>query len=72
MNKFYLRLLAACLLSLCAFTLQAQQTQIVGGGNTTISNAPYQVYIEAGSGRCGGVIIAPNWILKYGNHFYCP
>lgn len=38
-------------------------TKITGGTTTTISEFPWQVYYISGNFRCGGTIIANNWIL---------
>ena len=37
--------------------------KIMGGTNASISDFPWQVYFIAGDYRCGGSIIADNWIL---------
>lgn len=38
-------------------------TKITGGTTTTITEFPWQVYYISGNFRCGGTIIANNWIL---------
>lgn len=40
-----------------------EETKITGGTTTTISAFPWQVYYISGNFRCGGTIIANNWIL---------
>lgn len=39
------------------------EVKITGGTNALISDFPWQVYLIAGDYRCGGSIIADNWIL---------
>ena len=39
------------------------EVKIMGGTNALISDFPWQVYLIAGDYRCGGTIIADNWIL---------
>lgn len=42
--------------------------RIVGGQNTTIENAPYQISLQAyGSHNCGGSIISKEWIITAGH-----
>jgi secreted trypsin-like serine protease len=54
--------------------LKEPVTKIVGGTATSISEFPWQVYYKSGNYRCGGTIIAPNWVLtaahctEDGNH----
>ncbi len=43
--------------------LRSEAVKITGGTNALITDFPWQVYVEAGNLRCGGSIIAPNWIL---------
>lgn len=43
--------------------LRSEVTKITGGTTASISDFPWQVYIVAGNVRCGGSIIAPDWIL---------
>ncbi|MDF2185323.1 serine protease [Grimontia hollisae] len=37
--------------------------RVVGGTTASISDAPWQAFIRVGSYFCGGVVIAPRWIL---------
>ena len=39
------------------------QVKIIGGTTASISDFPWQVYFISGDFRCGGTIIADNWIL---------
>lgn len=39
------------------------QVKITGGVNASITDYPWQVFLEAGNFTCGGAIIANNWIL---------
>jgi hypothetical protein len=43
--------------------VRSEVNKIVGGTNALISDFPWQVYYISGSFRCGGSIIADNWIL---------
>jgi hypothetical protein len=43
--------------------IRLPETKITGGTGTTISEFPWQVFVEAGNLICGGSIIANNWIL---------
>jgi V8-like Glu-specific endopeptidase len=43
--------------------IRQEVTKITGGTSTTISEFPWQVYVVSGNLRCGGSIIAPNWIV---------
>jgi secreted trypsin-like serine protease len=38
-------------------------TKITGGSDATISEFPWQVYLESGNFLCGGSIIADNWVI---------
>jgi V8-like Glu-specific endopeptidase len=38
-------------------------TKITGGSDATISDFPWQVYLEAGNFSCGGSIIANDWVI---------
>jgi hypothetical protein len=39
------------------------QSKIIGGTDASISDFPWQIYLRAGSYRCGGSIIAPGWVI---------
>jgi secreted trypsin-like serine protease len=43
--------------------LRTEVTKITGGTTASISDFPWQVYVIAGNVRCGGSIIAPDWIM---------
>jgi hypothetical protein len=43
--------------------IRDSETKIIGGTNASISDFPWQVYFISGDYRCGGTIIADNWIL---------
>jgi hypothetical protein len=43
--------------------IRESEAKIIGGTNASISEYPWQVYFIAGDYRCGGSIIADNWIL---------
>jgi len=55
------------ILNLVAITAFSQKekvdSKITGGTTASISDFPWQVYYISGSLRCGGSIIADNWIL---------
>lgn len=38
-------------------------TKIVGGTTASISEFPWQIYLEAGDYLCGGSIISPGWVV---------
>ncbi|XP_058122552.1 trypsin-7-like [Anopheles ziemanni] len=61
-------LLTIFLLTLLSFVLATTSNLIVGGRLIPITEAPYQaaIYIT-GSLHCGGVVIAPRWILTAGH-----
>jgi hypothetical protein len=42
---------------------RSDETKITGGTTASISDFPWQVYLISGTLRCGGSIIADNWIL---------
>lgn len=58
------KLLLLTLLSLITLIGHSQETNIIGGNNTTIENNPWQISIRRnGAHWCGGSILTPEWIL---------
>ena len=57
----------AILVSMMLYTSFAlsldNSVRIVGGNQIPISDAPWQAYLKIGSTFCGGVVIAPTWVL---------
>ena len=72
MKIFLMRWAAFALIILHSTFLFAQVSpNIIGGSNANISQVPWQVLINLnGTDECGGVIIAPNWILTCGHCVY--
>jgi len=43
--------------------VRQNQAKITGGSSATISDFPWQVFLEAGNYTCGGAIISGDWII---------
>ncbi|RKS53162.1 putative secreted protein (Por secretion system target) [Gillisia mitskevichiae] len=58
------KLLLHTLFFLVALNGYSQETNIIGGNNTTVENNPWQISIQRNGGHwCGGSILTPEWIL---------
>jgi secreted trypsin-like serine protease len=42
---------------------RTRETKITGGVSTSITFFPWQIYYMAGSFRCGGSILSPDWVV---------
>jgi len=58
------KLLLLILFFLITLIGYSQETNIIGGNNTTVENNPWQISIQRnGSHWCGGSILTKEWIL---------
>jgi secreted trypsin-like serine protease len=71
--KKYCLLAITILLCISEYSFAQITPKIIGGSNGNISQVPYQVLINLnGTDGCGGVIIAPDWIVTCGHCVFNP